>query len=400
MKKILAMVLSLTMCLGVLTACGSSNGGTSAGGTSANGTSAGAASGDTLKVGLLGPYTGEVAQYGIAVYNGAELYIKQVNADGGINGKQIEIVKYDEKGDATEAVNAYQKMVEDGVVGIVGDVTSTPSAAVAQESANDNMPMVTASATAANIITYGSNTFRACVTDPFQGKKMADFAEEMGYKKVATVFDSGNDYSIGCQKAFEEECKAKNIEVVKSEGYATGDVDFNAQLTSVISANADAVFCPNYYQDIGKIVTQARQLGYKGAFLGADGWAGIVGGEQDYASTADLHDCYYCSSFSTSVKSAADFVKAYTDSYNAAPTNFNALGYDAAMVLVSGLKTAEKSGKEAGSDEYKQATIDAIAASKIKGVTGSISYAGTGDPVKSVVILTFNDKGETFYKNF
>lgn len=146
-------------------------------------------------------------------------------------------------------------------------------------------------------------------------------------------------------------------------------------------------------------MTQARKLGYKGVFLGADGWAGIIGGDQDYASAEDLEGCFYDTSFSASntTSSVQDFVKAYTDEYGEAPTNFCALGYDAAAIMAAGLEAAEKSGESAGSDAYKQAVIDGIAAAKVSGVTGDISYSGTGDPVKSTLIITFKDGKEEIF---
>ena len=150
----------------ILSGCGSSSGS--------------GANSDTIKVGIMGPYTGDVAQYGLAVRAGAELYVSKFNDEGGANGKKIELDAQDEKGNATEAKNVYNKMVEDGVVGIIGDVTSAPSVAIAQTSVNDNMPIVSASATAADFITYGPNAFRACITDPYQGKLLADFAAERG----------------------------------------------------------------------------------------------------------------------------------------------------------------------------------------------------------------------------
>ena len=145
-----------------LAGCGSSSSSSSDSGSSSS----------TIKVGLMGPYSGEVAQYGLACRYGAELYVKQVNEAGGINGKQIELDEQDEKGDATEAVNVYNKLVEDGVTAIVGDVTSTPTIAVAQASVADNMPMVTPSATAADVVKYGSNIFRAFDKCPFEKLKV------------------------------------------------------------------------------------------------------------------------------------------------------------------------------------------------------------------------------------
>jgi len=357
-------------------------------------------SGATIKVGLMGPYSGDVAQYGLACRHGAELYVKQLNDAGGINSKQIELDEQDEKGDATEAVNVYNKLVEDGVTAIIGDVTSTPTIAVAQASVTDNMPLVTPSATAKDVVSYGSNVFRACYTDPEQGRLMADFAAEQGYKTVGCIFNSGGDYEVGVKDAFVKEATSKGLTILDPQGYASGAVDFNAQLTTIISGKPDAIMSPNYYQDDGKIVTQARQLGYTGVFLGADGWANIVGGDEEYASAADLEGCFYDSSFSAA--STDDSVKKFISDYNAefgeAPSNFCALGYDAAMILCNGITAAESAGSKAGTDEYKQAIIDAIASGSVNGVTGAISYNGTGDPVKSTLVITFKNGAEQVYK--
>lgn len=355
----------------------------------------------SIKVGIMGPHTGDNSSYGLACLNGAQLYFKQLNADGGVNGKQIEAVVYDTKGDATEAVNAYNRLVqEDGVTGIVGSVLTGPTIAVAQASVADNMPCVTPSATAADVVTYGSNYFRACVTDPEQGRVMAHFASEQGYKNVATLYLSGSDYSEGVNAAFCDEAESLGITITTQQSYADGDVDFKAQLTNIIATSPDAILVPNYYQDDGMIVNQARTQGYDKVFLGVDGWSGIYGGSENYADAANLHDCYYCCAFSSSNESetATKFVSDYEAEYGEAPTNFCALGYDAAMVLAAGLTAAEEAGLEAGSDEYKQAVIDGVASGTVEGVTGSISYEGTGDPVKSSLIITFAEDGaeETF----
>ena len=209
-----------------LVGCGGNGGGESAEGGDASG---------AIKVGIMGPHTGDNSSYGLACLNGAQLYFKQLNADGGVNGKQVEPVVYDEKGDATEAVNAYNRLVqEDGVTGIVGDVTTGPTIAVAKASVADNMPCVTPSATAADVVTYGDNYFRACVTDPEQGRVMANFAVEQGYKSVATLYLNGSDYSEGVNAAFCEEAEAAGITITAQESYAEGDVDFNSQLTNII----------------------------------------------------------------------------------------------------------------------------------------------------------------------
>ena len=360
------------------------------------GDSNGGSEGGNIKVGIMGPHSGDNAQYGLACLNGAQLYFDQLNEDGGINGKQIETFVYDEKGDATEAVNAYNSLVQnDGVTGIVGDVTTIPSIAVAQASVADNMPCVTPSATAADVVTYGTNTFRACVTDPVQGVVMADFASKQGYKNVATLYKTGDDYNEGVNKAFCEEAESLGITITTQESYSDGDVDFNTQITNILATNPDAILLPNYYNEDGMIVTQARQQGYEKVFLGVDGWSGIYGGSENYADAADLHDCYYCCAFSASNESEVtkQFIEDYEAAYDDTPTNFCALGYDAAMVLAAGLTAAEEAGLEPGSDDYKQAVIDGIFASTVDGVTGSISYEDNGDPVKSSLIITFAEDG-------
>lgn len=367
--------------------------------TACGGSSSSSFNSDSIKVGLMGPYSGDVAQYGLAVRHGVELYVKELNEAGGIGGRNVELNTQDEKGDATEAVNVYNKMAEDGVVAIIGDVTSTPSIAVAQASVKDNMPLVSASTTAADFISYGPNAFRACVTDPYQGKLMADFAATQGYKTVGVIFNSGGDYEVGVKDAFVEEAKAKGITVLDPQGYAAGDVDFNAQLTTIIAGNPDAVLAPNYYQDDGKIVTQARQLGYKGVFLGADGWSNILGGDEEYASATDLEGCYYDCSFilENDDEGVQKFVKAYKDEYGESPTNFCALGYDAAMVMMNGIKTAVEGGADLSSDDGRQAIIDGIAKGSVEGVTGTIKYDGTGDPVKPTLVITFKDGAQKVF---
>ena len=252
---------------GVLTACGGSSS-TAASTASAAGSTAAAASGDTIKVGVMGPLSGNVSVYGQAVVNGATLYLKQVNANGGINGKQIEILTEDEQGDATQAVNCFTKMVDEGMTALIGDVTTTPTLAVAAESADYNMPMVTASATAeavtydAETDTVNANVFRATFTDPFQGIKMADYAyQKLGYTKAAVIFKKGADYNEGLAENFVNEFESLGGTIVDQESYSEGDVDFKTQLTTILGKAPETVFCPNYYEEVGQILSQAESVG-------------------------------------------------------------------------------------------------------------------------------------------
>ncbi len=151
---------------------------------------------NSIYVGVMGPYTGDVAQYGLAVRSGILLYIKEFNKNGGAGGRQIVPIAEDEKGDSTEAILVYNKLLDENVCAILGDVTSTPTIALAQKSVLDNIPCITASATAEDVVAHGNNMFRATVTDPFQGVVLAEFAKKQGYQRVGTIFNSGGDYEI------------------------------------------------------------------------------------------------------------------------------------------------------------------------------------------------------------
>ena len=376
-----------------LAACGGSSSSTAASTAASTAGSTAAASGDTIKVGVMGPMTGDVSVYGLAVTNGANLYLDQVNANGGINGKMIESITMDEQGDATQAVQCFTKMVDEGIVGLIGDVTTTPTLAVAAESQDYNMPMVTASATAeavtydAETDTVNENVFRACFTDPFQGVKMADYAyEKLGYTKAAVIFLKGKDYNEGLAENFAKEFEAKGGTIVDQESYSEGDVDFKTQLTSILGKNPEVVFCPNYYQDVGQILAQAESVGLTVPFLGGDGWDGLEG----YATADQLKDSYFCACYAKG--SSTEFEDAYKAEYGEAyPNGFAPLGYDAAMTVVYGIQAAEDAGLEAGTDEYKQAVIDAIAGGTIQGITGTFTFDEHHNPVKSTAILTYVD---------
>ena len=348
---------------GVLTACGGSS--SSAAASGAASTAGAAASGDTIKVGVLGPLTGDVSVYGQAVVNGATLRLKQANEEGGINGKQIEIISMDEQGDPTQAVTCFTKMCDQGITALVGDVTTAPTLAVAAESADYNMPMVTASATAESVTydaetdTVNGNVFRATFTDPFQGVKMADYAcQKLGYTKAAVIFKKGADYNEGLAENFVKEFEAQG----------------------------GTVFCPNYYQEVGQILAQAESIGLTVPFLGGDGWDGLEG----YATAEQLKDSYFCANYAKGA--SADFESAYKAEYGEDyPNGFAPLGYDAATTVLYGIQAAEDAGLEAGSDEYKQAVIDAIAGGTIEGLTGTFTFDEHHDPVKSTAILTYID---------
>ncbi|MDY4784635.1 ABC transporter substrate-binding protein, partial [Pygmaiobacter massiliensis] len=251
MKKFVCCALAAAMAMSMV-ACGGAS--SSAPAASAAGSST-AATGDTVKVGVLGPLTGAVSVYGINVTNGAKMAAEDVNAKGGVLGKQVEVVLYDEKGDETEAVNAYNKMVDnDKVVALIGDVTTTPTLAVAQASQETGLPMITASASAQAVTETGENVFRACFIDPYQGELMAKYAaEKLGAKTYAVLYDDTNDYSLGVAEVFQETADAAGMTAASVQTYQSGTPDFKSQLTEIKAANPDVLFIPVYYEDLALI---------------------------------------------------------------------------------------------------------------------------------------------------
>lgn len=407
MKKfrVLALTLAIVLCFGLISGCSGSG---SAATTPPAASAAPSAAAEPIKVGILGCHTGEYAVYGLAVRNGAELYINQLNARDGINGRQVELIIYDNKADNTEAVTAFTRMVDEGITALIGDVLTGNTLAVVGEAYPINMPMITASATAASVTyddvsdTVYSNVFRTCFIDPFQGEKMAQYASEvLGAKTAAIIYETGNDYAVGLKDAFIAKAADLGIDIVGEEGYATGDVDFKSQMTTIASKTPDVVFCPNYYENDGLIVTQAREVGVTGTFLGGDGWSGVSA----YASAADLEGSCYCSAYAPGSSDAVkQFEADYTAAYGADTLNmFAANAYDAAMVLCNALAVAEDKGLAAGSDDYKQAVIDAIRdnSGDVVGITSDgYAFDEHNNPIKSAVIMRLESGKEVFAQMF
>ena len=385
MKKRLIALTAACLTLALITAgCSTS---------SSTGTTASPTSSGTIKIGGLAPLTGNLSIYGISTNNGVKLAIDEINASGGVLGKKLEYIVYDEKGDATEAVNAYNKLVQnDKIVALIGDVTSTPSIAVAQIAAKDGIPMITATGTAADITKAGKNIFRVCFIDPYQGQVMASYAyKKLNAKKAAILYNTSDDYSIGLTTSFESTAKELGLTIVSKEGYTKGDVDFNSQLTKIASSGADVLFIPVYYEDAALIAVQAKAAGIKAVMLGADGWDGIVDKISDAKA---IEGAYFCCGYSAESTDTAlqAFITKYTNTYKEAPKGFAAQGYDAVYLLAQAIK-------EAGTTE-KTAVVAALTKINFKGITGSIVFDAERNPIKGVVINTIKSGKVKFVENY
>ncbi|MGF7396475.1 ABC transporter substrate-binding protein [Thermoanaerobacterium thermosaccharolyticum] len=362
--------------------------------TKSNSTSA---SSDTIKVGALYELTGGVATFGTSAYNGAKLYIDEVNKSGGVLGKKIVLLKADNKSQTDESINQATKLIQqDKVIAILGPTTSTNAKAASSVAMQNHIPLITGSATAVDV-TVDPNTkkvkneiFRACFIDPYQGSVMAQFATKKLNAKTAVVYiDDKSDYSKGLAQSFKEQFEKLGGKVIDQEAYVAGDQDFKAALTKIKGLNPDVIFVPGYYQETGKIAKQARDMGIETPLLGGDGWDSPD--LLKIAGASALNNVYYSNHFISTDPdpTVQDFIKKYKDAYGTEPDAMAALGYDTAGMLVQAIKNANSA--------EPAKIIEALSKLKdFKGVTGTITINSEHNAVKSAVIIQLKDGKQNF----
>nr|WP_315410714.1 ABC transporter substrate-binding protein [uncultured Selenomonas sp.] len=341
-------------------------------------------SGDTIKVGANFELTGNVANYGNATIEGLQLAIDEANEAGGINGKKLELVSVDDKSEAAESINAATKLIsDDDVKVIVGPATTGLVLAETQTATDAKVPIIAPCATSPEATVENGKVkpyvFRSCFIDPQQGEVMATFAAKDLKAKTAVIYvDNSSDYSKSLAKVFREKFEAAGGKVVMEEAFLQKDQDFKATLTKLKTANADVMFVPAYYEEVGKIVKQAREMGINSAILGTDGWddTKVV----DIAGADALNNTFFSTHYSEKDTEVQGFIEAYKKKYNRAPNVFAALGYDAGKMLVDALKRAG-SGDTEKIREALEATKD------LKVGTGTISMDKNHNPIKTAVIL-------------
>lgn len=339
---------------------------------------------------LIGQYastTGSEATFGISTDNGVKMAVEEINAAGGINGRKVKLITYDDKGDAREAGTSVTRLVnKDKVVAVIGEVASSLSLAAGPICQEAGVPMISPSSTNPKVTAVGDMVFRVCFIDPFQGLVCAKFAREHPELKAQTaaiLYDQSQAYSDGLQLEFDKAFVKLGGKIVSKQTFQKGDQDFSAQLTAIRGSKADVIFVPAYYQDVGNIVLQARKLGIKTPLLGGDGWDSSKLGE--IAGKA-INGCYYSNHYSHQDPSprVQEFIKKYDAKYKGTPDGLAALGYDAARILFEAMKT---------SPSLKGADL-AAALAKTKdfdGVTGKISIDKDRNAVKPAVMLEMKD---------
>ena len=337
---------------------------------------------ETFKIGVIGPMTGDYAQYGLGVYHAAQLAAEEVNANGGFNGYNVEVLAAgDDQGDPEKAVNAYNDLLDKGMQMLCGTVTSGACIAVGAEAAESAF-LFTPSGTAVDCITSGSNEFRMCFTDPAQRTKSAEFiGEHKLATKVAILYDSSADYNSGVNDAFVAAAEDNGLEVVADEAYtADSNTDFSVQLKKIKDSGADLLFLPNYYSDNALILQQAHDAGMDDMKkFGVDGMDGILGVENFDTSLAE--GVMLLTPFSAT--SDDEKSKAFVDAYEAAnkdevPNQFAADAYD---VIYAMQLAANDAGitPDMSNEDISAAMSASMLNIELDGLTGKAKWTEDGE---------------------
>ena len=332
---------------------------------------------------LIGHYaslTGSEATFGVSTDHGVILAMEERNAAGGVKGRKIALKTLDDASKSSEAGNVVQRLIsEDKVVALIGEVASGSSLAGGKVAQQFGVPMISPSSTNKKVTEGRDMVSRVCFLDEFQGYVGAKFAMDQKLTKVAVLFDQAAPYSKGLAETFSAELKGLGGTVTTSQAYTAGDADVSAQLQSIKTSGAQAVYLPGYYTDVGNIVRQARKLGITAPFLGGDGWDSSklaeIGGDA-------IEGSYYSNHYSFDEERPAvkEFVEKFQKRWGEVPDGLAALGYDAARVLFDAM---ERSPSLKGKD-----LAATIASTKdFPGVTGKITLDANRDAQKQAVVV-------------
>ncbi|HXX31128.1 MAG TPA: ABC transporter substrate-binding protein [Myxococcaceae bacterium] len=337
--------------------------------------------GNTVLIGEVFSLTGDKATFGISSRNGIEMAVKEANAAGGVKGKKIETRVYDDQGKPEEAANATTRLVnQDQVVLVLGEVASSNSIAMAHVAQPAQVPMITPTSTNPKVTEVGDYIFRVCFIDPFQGFVMAKFARDnLKLNKVAVLRDLRSDYSTGLTDVFTRKFTEMGGKIVAVETYNQGDSDFRGQLTAIKRAGPDGIYIPGYYNEVGVIAKQARELGLTVPLMGGDGWDS----EKLFELGGSAVEGHYLSNhYSADDPSprVRKFVADYKAAYGSVPDALATIAYDAAGVAIAAMRRAP--------DLSRKSIRDAIAQTKdYPGVGGSVTLDERRNAVKPAVVL-------------
>lgn len=339
--------------------------------------------------------TGALAAVAKQTVNGINLAIKQTNEQGGVLGKQIKLIIADNKSEPSESANAITKLIKnDNVKLVFGSVASSNVLATVQIAHDSKIPLITATATNPSVTMEQDQVrpyvFRTCFIDPFQGEVMANFAAKSLQAKNAVMYiDSSSDYSKGLAKIFAEKFIANGGMIIGEESFLQKDQDFKSTLTKIKAINPDVVFIPAYYEEVGKIIRQAREIGIKSQLIGTDGWDDpkLI----EIAGLSAVEGTFFSNHYSPQDQDpkVVEFVKAYKAEYNQEPSALAVLGYDCALVVIDAIKRA-------GSDDPEKIRQALEETKKLQITTGLLSIDNNHNPIKSAVVVEIKNGQQIF----
>lgn len=380
-KKILGLFVLFTL---VLAACGNQE-------ATSNEAEADSENEDALRIGSMFSLSGDVSAYGIVQNNALQLAFEEINAEGGVLGKEVQLVEYDIMGSDSEAVSAVTRLgTEENLPLIIGADISSASKAAIQTAAQVEVPVISPSASADNVTVaadggvepYG---YRVAFQDSDQGRSLAQFANaNLEAETAAILGDNSSDHALGLVEMFEEAFKG---EVVAYENYQSGENDYSAVLTNLQNVDFDVLFVPGYYEEGGPIIKQAREMGLDQPILGASGF----GNEQlkELAGKENLNDVYYTTHFSSLNKDPKvnAFIENYTEKFDTAPDHFAALAYDTAYVVKDAFEKAGTTDSQVVNEALSETE-------NFEGITGTFSFNENHNPVKTVNIIELQEGEE------
>lgn len=353
----------------------------------------------TLLIGGTGPLTGDYATYGISVQKGAQIAVDEINEKGGVNGYTVKLEVEDDQADPQQAVQAYAKLMDNGMNLSLGSTTSGACVALVKEAKEDGIVTMTPSASQKEATAYDNN-FRVCFLDPDQGTYSADFIKENNLAtKVAVLYDKSNTYSVGVYEAFAKEAEKLGLNIVTTQAFTdSSNTDFSSQIQAVKNSGAELLFMPFYQQEAAAVLMQAQGVLENVTYFGVDGMDGVLeklGTEnQAIANGVMLLTPFSASSSDPTV---ANFVAKYKEKYNATPDQFAADAYDAVYALCAAF---EKAGLETDDPEFNQAVAKAMTEIEVTGATGVMTWSADGECKKQAKAVVISDGAYVDYADY
>ena len=341
---------------------------------------------DTIKIGIISPNTGALMVYGQSMTDAYKMAVDEINKSGGVCGRQLELVIKDDKMEATETVNCMNSLVADQVGLVIGSVTSACTAAITDIANQEEVILLTPTATEDSIAGGDDFVFRVCFADSFQGAIAAKSAKGMGYSEVGVLYCASDAYSKGIYNAFVKACEILDLQIVDVETVADVALtqDYSNQWSALARSQVGYVFAPFYYYTVGPyLVHQARQAGFQGIIMGGDGYDGANGLQYQTGDLSDFNNVLFINHYFPEEGKGADFSQKFIELYGYSPDAFTALAYDSVYVLADAIERAgswepSKVREALGDVDYRYSCV-----------TGDFAFDRTGTPVKGVVIVEY-----------